>query len=444
MYDHPLKHSAKHKMRSTNSRNIALEALKKVLIEHKSLDEALDLEAQADLSFVKFLAYGILREYESLSFLLNQLLNKPLKAKEIELKLIVLLGLFQLKNSNTPEHAAINETVELTKLNHLDYAKGLVNAILRRFVREKTALLARLQKTEMTEHPKWLLEKIQRNYPKDWQAIINTNNTQAPMHLRVNQRKTTTTEYIQRLHQQEIIATAHAGLPDAITLNEANNVTELPKFQEGWVSVQDLAAQQAAYLLDLKHGQNVLDACAAPGGKSCHILELCDINLTSMDISNRRLGLINDNLKRLNLKANVRQGDASAPQKFDLLFDRILIDAPCSGTGVIRRHPDIKFLRQAEDIKQLHELQVKIIVECAKYLKPNGLLLYATCSILNEENDATIKTALKASKSLSLHPMKHKMPLDISTQITTYGWQILPNATGSDGFYYALLSKSSV
>ena len=429
-------------MRTTSIRNAALNALKQVIIERKSLDEALDIEEQRDLSFVKFLAYGVLREYESLSFLLNQLLNKPLKAKEIELKLILLLGIFQLKNSHTPEHAAINETVELTKLNHLEYAKGLVNAILRRFLREKATLLPQLQAAIITEHPKWLLEKIQLTYPKHSQTIINTNNTQAPMHLRVNQRKTTTKEYIELLHQQEITATPHEDLPDAITLKEAINVTELPKFHEGWISVQDLAAQQAAYLLDLKPGQNILDACAAPGGKSCHILECCDVNLTSMDISNRRLNLILENLERLGVKANVRQGDASMPQNFEILFDRILIDAPCSGTGVIRRHPDIKFLRQAEDIDKLHQLQVKIILECAKNLKPNGLLLYATCSILSEENDLTIKKALGQLKFFKTHPINLKTPPNITAQATAYGWQILPNETGPDGFYYALLSKS--
>jgi 16S rRNA (cytosine967-C5)-methyltransferase len=430
-------------MRSTNTRNSALNALKQVIIEHKSLDEALDLEEQKDLSFVKFLAYGVLREYESLNIILNQLLNKPIKTKEIELKLILLLGLFQLKNSHTPEHAAINETVELTKLNHLDYAKGLVNAILRRFLREKTTLLAQLQSTTITEHPQWLLEKIQATYPNHWQTILKTNNMQAPMHLRVNQRKTTTIEYMELLRQQEITGTIHAGLPDAITLNEAINVAELPKFQEGWISVQDLAAQKAAYLLDLKPGQKVLDVCAAPGGKSCHILESCDIQLTSMDISNRRLNLINENLKRLDLKADVRQGDASRPQEFDTLFDRILIDAPCSGTGVIRRHPDIKFLRQAKDIDQLHQLQVKIIVESAKNLKPNGLLLYATCSILREENDLTIKKALEQLKLFSTTPINTIVPENINAQTTAYGWQILPKEKGSDGFYYAILSKSS-
>lgn len=429
-------------MHRTNQRNTALQALKQVIIQHKSLDDALDLETQQDLSFVKFLTYGLLREYESLSFLLDKLLNKPLKAKEIELKLILLLGLLQLKNAHTPEHAAINETVELTKLNHLDYAKGLVNAILRRFVREKTALLSQLDAANLTEHPAWLLKKIQHTYP-NWQSIINSNNTQAPMHLRVNQRKTKTSEYIKQLQEHNIKAITHEGLPDAITLNEAISVTELPNFQEGWVSVQDLAAQQAAYILDLKRGQYVLDACAAPGGKSCHILEHCDVHLTSMDISKRRLNLIHENLTRLNLQAEVREGDASTTQKFDKLFDRILIDAPCSGTGVIRRHPDIKFLRQAKDINQLHELQVKIILECAKYLKPNGLLLYATCSILEEENDATIKTALETLKSFSTEPIKHSPPPDITTKITSYGWQILPKTTGSDGFYYALLRKAS-
>lgn len=442
MYYGGCKHRLKHEiMPPVNPRFIALNALKNVIIEHQSLDEALDLSRADDLNLIKFLSYGVLREYQSLEFLLNQLLNKPLKTKELELKLIMLLGLFQLKSSRIPNHAAINETVNLAKITGYEHASGLVNAILRRYSREQESLLTQLTEAKITDHPDWLLKKIKNTYPHDWQNIITANNTQAPMHLRINQRKTTPEAYLKMLAQHNLSASLHPEFPDAITLKAPIDIQLLPKFNEGWISVQDLAAQLAPYFLDLQAGQNILDACAAPGGKTCHILEHTKVKLTSMDIAKPRLKLIEENLTRLGLKANICLGDARLAQNFPTLFDRILIDAPCSGTGVIRRHPDIKFLRQEADIQKLHELQVKIIMQLANQLKPGGLLLYATCSILNDENDLTIKTALTQLTHFASLPLKLKNFKNTSVHQTEYGLQLLPDPSNSDGFYYALLKN---
>lgn len=424
---------------ANSARASSLHALLEVLAKGRSLDDALKDAPEKDLSLIRFLVYGVLREYGQLEFLLTQLLNKPLKPKELALKIILFLGLFQLKSSRIPLHAAINETVELTKDAGYDYASGLVNAILRRFSREQAALLDELAKADITEPPSWLVKKLKLQYSDTWQQILIANNLQAPMHLRINRRKTQLAEYLNLLIENNIAATAHPLFPEAITLLSPIDVQELPQFNQGWVSVQDLAAQLAAHIIDLGPGQKVLDACAAPGGKTCHMLELCDIELTSMDISSSRLASVRENLERLGLAANLLCADASEPLNNFPQFDRILLDAPCSGTGVIRRHPDIKFLRKEKDIIALHEEQIKIIDQLHTVLKPNGLLLYATCSILGEENDLTIKKALERHQDLIF--------LDIPTlpetgaQRTQYGYQFLPNISGTDGFYYALLKK---
>jgi 16S rRNA (cytosine967-C5)-methyltransferase len=426
-------------MSPPNARSIALTALIAVLAKGNSLDEAFDGITAADVNLSKFLTYGVLREYQSLEFLLNQLLTKPLKAKELKLKLILLLGLFQLKSSRIPEHAALHETVELAKTSGYDYASGLVNAVLRRFTREKEQLLMQLTAAHISEHPQWLLDKIKVQYPNAWPDIIAANNHHPPMHLRINQRKISREDYLKLLAAENINATAQLQFKDALTLDTPADVTALPGFIEGLVSVQDLAAQLAAYLLDLRPGQTVLDACAAPGGKSCHMLETCDIDLTCTDISAKRLSLVTENLQRLNLTAKLQCLDVSQPQHFSTLFDRILIDAPCSGTGVIRRHPDIKFLRQPEDIAALHAQQINIISQLKSALKPQGLMLYATCSILAEENDLTIHKIL--TKYHGFTAIKTPKLMTQGAQKTQYGYQFMPSMMGTDGFYYALLEK---
>jgi 16S rRNA (cytosine967-C5)-methyltransferase len=428
-------------MTASNPRLLAIKALKAVFIEKKSLDEIFDLKNTPELNLIKFMTYGVLREAQSLEFILAQLLSKPAKLKPI-LKIILLLGLFQLKSMRIPPHAAINETVELTKRLHQTYATGLVNAILRRFLADKENLLKQLNTTFISEHPDWLLTKIQEAYPENWQDIVAANNQHPPMHLRVNQRKITCTDYLTLLAEHHIKADNPAGYPDALTLQTPTDVAALPQFAEGWVSVQDLAAQHAPYLLDLKAGQRVLDACAAPGGKSCHLLEVSDIDLTCMDIAKNRLTRVNENLTRLNLLAHVLIDDASKPQHLTERFARILIDAPCSGTGVIRRHPDIKFLRQAQDIKTLHQLQVKIINALAPYLEVQGLMLYATCSILPEENDFTIQAALAQLNNFVIMPLNFSTAHQKRYHQTQYGCQFLPTPGLNDGFYYALLKRT--
>lgn len=383
----------------------------------------------------------MLREYQSLNFILNQLLDKPLKNKDLILTLILLLGLFQLKNSRIPKHAIINETVNLCKIYKYDYASSLTNAILRRFDREQEQLLEKLNQQNLSEHPAWLEQMIKENFPHTWAEIFKANNTPAPMYLRVNQRKISTQDYLKLLNTQEIKASIHEGIPETLTLKEPIDVNELPNFDQGFVSVQDLAAQLAAHLLELKPGQSVLDACAAPGGKSCHMLELCDIDLSCLDSSEKRLQRVTENLERLNLKAKLIRDDASTAFKDQTnLFDRILVDAPCSGTGVIRRHPDIKFLRQATDINQFHQLQVDIIKNLIRVLKPGGILLYSTCSILAKENDQTIEEIITKFPQIKLEKINLNH-LNINNHASNYGQQLSPVIKGHDGFYYAKLIK---
>ena len=431
-------------------RSTALACLTQVLRQGKSLDAALTEASEQinpnDTALLKFLCYGLLREYESLHELLAQLLSKPLAAKAFQLHLLLLLGLFQLKNSRIPAYAIINESVKLCKRLKNPYASGLVNAVLRRFEREQAQLLAALAKKPGLNHPQFLIEKFQQHYPSRYREIIDNNNIAAPMHLRINQRQTTTKAYLSLLETAGIEARTINGFPDALTLTTPIDVQHLPYFTEGWVSVQDLAAQMTPYLLQLQDNLTVLDACAAPGGKSCHMLEVANIDLCSLDISAKRLEKIRENLARLNLTAQLITADATAfaDKNPQLSFDRILIDAPCSGTGVIRRHPDIKFLRRKEDIAKLHAEQVALITKLASLVKPGGLLLYSTCSILPEENDLSVSAACGQLPHFATVMLTENFaPLGAAKliQATQYGYQFLPNPESHDGFYYALLRR---
>jgi len=440
-------------MKTPNVRFDALLVLSQVLEQGKALDDALAsvnvAQNPKDTALLKFLCYGLLREYEALDYLLTHLLDQPLSPKALQLRLLLLLGLLQLKNSRMPPYAVIHETVALTKKLKLTYASGLVNAVLRRFEREKPSQLALLQNKFFPEHPAWLIARLQQHYPDCWQTIIRHNNTPALMHLRVNTRKTTRRAYLASLETCGIKAYIPPGFPDAITLEAPVDVEQLPQFNEGLVSVQDLAAQLTPHLLQLHAQLQVLDACAAPGGKSCHMLEAAAIDLTSLDVSTVRLQKLQANLIRLGLHAKVVAEDAlqfahTAPSAG---FDRILLDAPCSGIGVIRRHPDIKFLRRESDIAALHATQVALLTALAALLKHGGYLLYATCSILPEENDATIKAVLSRLSELQAVPLfalplVKALPASPYIRNTAYGIQFLPEPKSHDGFYYALIKRS--
>lgn len=432
-----------------NSRAIATQALTAVLCNKQSLTQILPMYKEhckkpEDGAFVQVLCFGVLRFYPRLKFITSQLLKTPLKSKDQDILLLICLGLYQLIDLNTPPHAAISETVEASRQLKKPWASGLVNAVLRNFLRQKETLMQSIEKNieAKYQHPLWLIQSIKKAWPNDMEAILQANNSQAPMVLRINLQKIQREAYLEKLAADNIKASLVEGTQAGIVLESACDVTRIPGFYEGLVSVQDGAAQLAANLLDLAPNMRVLDACAAPGGKTAHILETEPklSELLAIDISEERCKRITENVNRLQLKAKIITADASQPKTWwdGVLFDRILLDAPCSATGVIRRHPDIKFLRQPNDIANLAKEQLALLKTLWKLLKPNGRLLYATCSILPAENSEVIQ------EFLSQEPTAIPLPMNIAWgQALPVGHQLLPGQNNMDGFYYALIEKQA-
>jgi len=383
-----------------------------------------------------------MRWYPRLDALLLQLLERPLKAKDGDLRALILMGCYQLRYMRVADHAAVTETVEAARALGKPWAAGLVNGLLRRFQREQDELLERLADNPVAHnaYPAWLLDRIKTAWPEQWQNIIEASNQRPPMSLRVNLRHQSYDSYAEQLSSQGIASSPIPDVPTALLLEQPQDVHTLPGFLDGAVSVQDAGAQIAAELLDLQPGQRVLDACAAPGGKSCHILEREPelASLVSLDVDATRLERVKENLQRLKLSAELHQGDASAPagRWAQRQYDRILLDVPCSATGVIRRHPDIKCLRRDADIPALVVLQSQILDAIWPLLAPGGKLLYCTCSLLPDEND------LQVTQFLQRQPGAQESPIKTSWgHARSCGRQILPGEQGMDGFYYALLEK---
>ncbi len=393
-----------------------------------------------DISLLRQLCYTTFRHWFSLNAALDTLLSKPLKPKEVEVKALMLLGLCQLFHTRIPAHAAISETVGAVKGLKKPWANGLVNAILRNAQRQEDELKAVMAKAEIhSELPDWLYGKLAKRYPEQLEAIIAGSNSHAPMTLRVNSARGTRDEYLQKLIGVDIAAQACIYSDHGIQLSEPVAVDKLPGFFDGLVSVQDEAAQLSAAMLECQPGDKVLDACAAPGGKTCHLLENTeDLELTALDLEADRLTRVEENLERLQLQAGIIQGDASKPESWwdGQPYDRILLDAPCSATGVIRRHPDIKLLRRADDIAQLKDLQSDILDAMWRMLKPGGTLVYATCSILPEENNQQIERFLARCPQAMQDTPIHGCGLD-----TGFGLQLLPQPDSHDGFFYCRLRK---
>jgi len=385
------------------------------------------------------LTYGVIRWFFALESISEQLLSKPLKPKDADLKALLLVGIYQLRSLRIPDHAALSETVNASKRLNKQWASGLINACLRNYQRQQDTLEKNLAEQTVTEyaHPAWLIEKYQADWPDLWQDILTANNQQPPMMLRVNSREYSQSEYLELLEKAAIPATAIENCPQGILLEQACDVFALPGFVEGAVSVQDGAAQQVVDLLDLQPNQRILDACSAPGGKTCHILERFPNNeVIAVDISQERLEHVEENLSRLNLSANCLAADASNPQNWwnGEQFDRILIDAPCTGSGVIRRHPDIKLLRKAEDIEQLVRQQQALLDNLWPLLKPDGLLVYTTCSVFKQENELQIEAFLQRQPEAM-----EQLPSRAPARRVSFGYQLLPGDNHLDGFYYACL-----
>lgn len=430
-----------------NVRVVAAEAIGQVL-RGRSLSTVLPKYSQKvadnDQSLLKELCFGTLRWYPQLQAIVNHLMSKPIKDKEREIQALLACGIYQLMYMRVADHAAINETVAATvKLKRL-WAKGLVNAVLRNFQRQQqqiTEQLANAAEFE-TAHPQWLINRIQKAWPEQAREILTANNLQAPMCLRVNATHCSRDDYLKLLAEKEIQASKTEHSPVGIWLNSPRDVTELPGFEDGWVSVQDESAQLAASLLDVQPDHVVLDACCAPGGKTCHILESEPklAALTAIDLEASRLERCKDNLQRLNLQANLIAADVGAIEEWwdNNPFDRILLDAPCSASGVIRRHPDIKLLRKDTDIDNLSKIQTELLEKVWKTLRKGSMLIYATCSVLPQENDQVVAQFLATNNDASVV----KIEADWG-KATDFGRQIFPSAKGGDGFYYSRLQKNS-
>jgi len=370
---------------------------------------------------------------------LDTLLEQPLRAREPRVHALLVLGLVQIEVLRLADYAAVAATVEAARALGRPKFANLVNAVLRRWLREREPRVAALERepTTRTAHPSWLIEAIATDWPTQCANILAANNIEAPLTLRVNRRRITRNAYAQRLLDAGVASSAHDTLPDAIVLDGGADVTTLPGYAEGWFSVQDGAAQAAAELLDAASGMRVLDACAAPGGKSAHILERSDVDLLALDRDAKRLVPLRANLERLGLRADVRVGDAAAPQAWwdGHPYDRILLDAPCSATGVIRRQPDIKLHRRAGDIGALVTTQAALLDALWPLLKAGGRLVYATCSVLAAENGAQISAFLRR------HADAQATPVLPSWHRAGSGAQNLPGERGMDGFFYAVVEK---
>jgi 16S rRNA (cytosine967-C5)-methyltransferase len=433
---------------TSQPRKIAALLVQRVLDQGESLGSLLGaqlarLDDPRQRALAQELVFGTLRWSYRLEALLARLLRKPLKKKDRDLHALLLVGLYQLLILEMPAHAAVSETVEVARQLGKDWAAGMVNGVLRNAQRQSAALLKAVQDTASARwsHPDWWIERLQQDWPENWQQILKAGNQRPPMVLRVNRLQTERDDYLQQLQVSGIEALPLPFTESAIQLEQPVGVDSLPGFREGRVSVQDGAAQLCASLLDLQAGQRVLDACAAPGGKTGHILELAPQleSLLAIDVDETRLQKVRENLQRLHLDAGLLAADAGDPQAWwdGKLFDRILLDAPCSASGVVRRHPDIKLLRRPADVRSLSQQQQRLLEALWPLLASGGMLLYASCSVFREENSDNLQVFLDR------HADASELPLQVEWgKVLPVGRQLLPGEHDMDGFYFACLSKA--
>ncbi|WP_413285530.1 16S rRNA (cytosine(967)-C(5))-methyltransferase RsmB [Vibrio sp. MA40-2] len=423
-----------------NVRAAAATVLFQVIDKGQSLSTALPAAQQTikprDHALLQEICYGCLRYLPRLESTANKLMDSPLKGKKRVFHHLILVGIYQLSFMRIPAHAAVGETVEAAKNLKGQSLRGLINAVLRNYQRKQEELdqLAISHDAGKYGHPSWLLKLLKQAYPNNWETIVSANNNKAPMWLRVNEQHYSRDEYLALLQQQDISATVHSEARNALKLDKPCDVTNLPGFDQGWVSVQDAAAQLSVDFLKPQDNELILDCCAAPGGKTAHILERTkNSQVVAIDCDEFRLKRVYDNLERLKLEAKVICADARKPEQWwqGEKFDRILLDAPCSATGVIRRHPDIKWLRRANDIEALAELQKEIVDAMWSQLKVGGTMVYATCSITPQENVQQVIDFLSRTKDADL----------IDSDRVNPGRQILPGEEDMDGFYYAVIKK---
>ena len=428
-----------------DTRALAAQALADVALRGVSLREAMELRAPKlrdprDRALLMALLSDGARWWLRFDAALDRLLEKPLRRKEPEIHALLVLGLVQLEILQLQDYAAVAATVEAARALNRPRLAGLVNAVLRRWQRERIDLLADLDAQAQTRYamPPWLIDAIAADWPQQADALFADSNREPPLMLRANRRRVTRDALIEPLRAGGYSAEPHAWLADGIVLPHSSDVTRMPGFAQGLFAVQDGAAQVTADVAEVRDGQRILDACAAPGGKACHLLERADVALTAVEFDAGRATRIRQNLERLGLQADIRVGDASDPSGWwdGKPFDRILIDAPCSATGVMRRRPDVRLHRRASDIDALVMQQQRILTALWPLLAPRGRLVYVTCSLLRAENEAVIHDFLARhgdAKSAAL-----QLPIG---QAAATGWQILPGDGDLDGMYYAVLER---
>jgi 16S rRNA (cytosine967-C5)-methyltransferase len=429
----------------TDTRALAAKGLAEVALRGASLRDVMERTAPKladprDRALLMALLSEGARWWLRFDAAIDGLLEKSLRHKDPAIHALLVLGLVQLEILELQDYAAVAATVEAVRSLQRPQLAGLVNAVLRRWQRERETLLAKLDAKPQTRHahPAWLAAALQRDWPEQAEAVMAADNGEPPLMLRVNRQRGERQALIELLQDVGQVATPHPWLSDALVLPHSTDVTRLPGFEDGLFAVQDGSAQVAADLADLRDGLRVLDACAAPGGKACHLLERADIDLTALEFDARRAERIRQNLMRLRLNAKLVIGDAGAPGSWwkGQLFDRILIDAPCSATGVLRRRPDVRLHRRESDIAAMHTQQRRILSALWPLLAPGGRLVYITCSVLRAENEAIVGELLAAQPDAQA--VAFTLPAGHAAAV---GWQILPGDGDLDGMYYAVLQK---
>jgi 16S rRNA (cytosine967-C5)-methyltransferase len=431
----------------SSSRIAAVQMLQRVIVQGESLSaiEA-DMAGAASQPLTKALCYGVLRRYQRLEKLAALLLDSPLRPRDMDVQLLLLTGLYQLEDLREPEYAVVSSTVDAAAALGKVWGKGVLNAVLRRFIREREQLIPILEQdpSALYAAPLWLIRRLQADWPNHWQMLLQAANVQAPMFLRVDLASCSRDSYLENLRQHGVAAEPVRSVTTAVRLIKACDVAQLPGFDVGAASVQDAAAQWAAMLLDAQAGERVLDACAAPGGKTLHLLQHQPqlAELIAVDIQAQRLERVRSNLQRARLEAKVdlRTADVAVPEQWwdGRQFDRILLDAPCTASGVIRRHPDIKLLRREQDIESLAAQQQNILTALWPMLAAGGRLLYCTCSLFRDENERQIRSFLQANADAECLGLTLPGAVDCGVGVQLLGG---PNNDDTDGFFYAALRK---
>ncbi|WP_018879674.1 16S rRNA (cytosine(967)-C(5))-methyltransferase RsmB [Thioalkalivibrio sp. ALE9] len=437
---------------SRSPRQRALEAVERVVLQGQSLTRAVELVTEGlaarDAAWVQALAYTTLRWYPQLAGLVDGFLDRPLRKKDAVIGVLLAQGLAEVLHFGTRDHAAVRETAELAREIHRPGAVGLINAVLRRALREQDELASRIEGDPVLRYavPEWLLEAIRDAWPEDWETLLEASTRPAPMTLRVNLHRGSREAALEALSAAGIPGRAYPALASALTLDAPVDVAALPGFADGALSVQDASAQWAGPLLGPRAGERVLDACAAPGGKTGHLLEHAggDLDLTALDNDPERLEQVRENLDRLGYDARLVAADLDATDDWwdGEPFDAILLDVPCSATGVIRRHPDIKTLRRADDIPRLAAEQTRLLAGAWKLLRPGGRLLYATCSLLSPENEAVVAPFVAATADARARPLEGECAIP-GSKPRAAGVSLPLGLEDGDGFYYALLEKQA-